>query len=279
MRSALILVLVGLVLGGAMLICGMAYFQEKFLFYPTPTPEGTSYQLERPFEEVWIPMQTSSGKSFQIHSLFLPVKNAKTLILYFHGNAGSLQEWAYVGSELAARVGASVWIMDYPGYGRSGGSIEDEAQLEKMATAFFEAIPQRGNFENVVLYGRSIGSGLAAYLAGRFPDQVSGVVLETPYRSLRELVGDYAPWFPARLLRYQFDNEKALLTYPGPVLIFHGQKDEVIPIRHSDELAEALAARGSVSLVEIPEGEHNDLYHFPDYGASLVNWFRDLNAP
>lgn len=271
MRALIIYVLIPLLVTPLLLLAGLVFFQEKFLFYPSPLPQDHRFTLDRPFEEIFVEVE---GK--KIHSLFVPSENAKSIILYFHGNAGALDSWGQVASELAAQTGTSVWIMDYPGFGKSEGRLQSDEQMNAIAESFFAEIPKRGAYNQVFIYGRSIGTGPAAALAGKLGGFVAGVILETPFLSMAELIHEYASWMPASVLRYRFSNESALMSYPGPILILHGQKDEVIPFRQGEMLAQKLSTRGSVRFIEIPEGSHNNLEQFPAFQTGLLSWLREV---
>lgn len=257
------------------LLAGLSIFQEKLLFIPEPLAVGHSFDFKPAPEEIWISVDDQ-----KIHSLYFQTAGAKTLILYFHGNAGNLQNWAPVAAELSQSLKTNVWIMDYPGFGKSEGRLRSENQLNQIAQAFADQIPQRPGIERVVIYGRSIGTGPASFLAGSWGESSSrphltGVILETPFASLVDLIHDYAGWFPETLMKYRFYNHAALQKFQGPILILHGRNDEVIAFRHGEALAEALAERGSVTFTEITDGQHNDLSDHPEYWQSLQMWWQE----
>lgn len=275
LRGVLLFILLPLLVTPLLILVGFSLFQEKLLFHAEALPRDYKFNFAPSFEQIRLPVQ---GK--QIHSLFFPVPTSKNLILYFHGNAGNLADWGTVAGNIASRLQSNVWIMDYPGFGLSEGRVSAEAQFEALADTFANAVSERGRFERVIIYGRSIGSGPAAYLAAHWNQNparppLAGLILETPFTSLVELVHDYAPWFPAFLMKYRFLNREALMTYPGPILIFHGDHDEVIPFHHGEDLADALSSRGSVAFVQIPGGTHNTLFEYSEYQDSLKNWFLD----
>jgi hypothetical protein len=121
-----------------------------------------------------------------------------------------------------------------------------------------------------VLYGRSLGTGLAADLAeqltkeGRPPDLT---VLVSPYSSLRELTAEFYPWVPGGLLRYPLDTGRHLPNLRGQVLLVHGGQDSLIGVHHSERLGRAVP---SARLLVVPQAGHNDLHLFPLYRDEML---------
>lgn len=277
LRTILLFIVLPLALVPVFILAGFTLFQEKFLFHPEPLSASADVTLTPPAEEIWVDVDGT-----KIHSAYFAMPKSKTLILYFHGNAGNIPEgWGQVASELRQALRANVWIMDYPGFGKSEGHLRSEAQLIEVGENFANQISARGEIDQVYLFGRSIGTGIAATLAASWMESgprppLAGVILETPYLSMKDLVHDYAAWFPGFLLKYKFPIVDLLPKYRGPVLILHGTDDEIIPYHHGERLANALSGRGSVTMIEVPGGHHNDLSDFPIYGEGLLAWWREV---
>ncbi len=225
----------------------LGFFQEKFIFYPQTLAPDFKFQFNSPFEE-----RTVKVGHNNVNSLLFKADNPKGLILYFHGNAGSLESWGHAAREIVAQTNWQVWILDYPGYGKSDGSISSEKQLHQIAAAFYSAAAAEFPGAKIVPYGRSIGSGLALKLAVDNP--VAGVILESPYLSLKKLAKVIFPWAPLFLLKYNFPNEEWIKSVRGPIYIVHGDRDEIIPY----EQGKALGVSAK-SFVTVPGGGHNDL--------------------
>jgi pimeloyl-ACP methyl ester carboxylesterase len=121
----------------------------------------------------------------------------------------------------------------------------------------------------LALFGRSIGTGLAVRLAARNP--VTALVLETPYTSLRDVARKFYPWAPTFLLRYPLESTRWIVEVRAPVLILHGDADELIPYGEGRELA---SLQPRARLVTIPHGRHNDLREFPLFWHELTSFFR-----
>ena len=241
-------------------------FQENFLFHPHKDRMNELQSLSHESEVIWL-----ESKGQKIHSLFIRNKISNTLLLYFHGNAGTISNpWARVSDELATKLGVSIWLVDYPGFGLSEGSISDQKQLMDIAETMFDKIPEQGPFEKVIVMGRSMGTGVASQLAASRKSEIAAVILEAPYASLKQLVKQRVPWVPSMLLRYPFESQSALKDYPGPALILHGSKDDVIPVTHGRELA---ASRDSSlnTYLEVEGAHHDNLASYPEYWMA-ISW-------
>jgi hypothetical protein len=199
--------------------------QEKLIFVAEKTPPAYRYAFHGEFVERWI--ATGDGK---VHSLLFKARNARGVILYFHGNAGSLADWGQVGSE---------------------------RQLHEVAKAPWAAAKADYPSAPIVLYGRSIGSGLAVRLASE--KDPAALILESPYSSLRALARIYYPWAPSLLLKYTLVSNEWLPAVKCPTLVLYGTDDELIPISQGLTLTKLAKL---ATFAEIPGGHHNDLASF-----------------
>ena len=248
-------------------VIAIAYFsQERMIFYPTALEPKYKFQLSLSSEENF----TDTGNEI-VHSLLVQAPHSKGLVLYFHGNAGNIREWSSVAQEIALRVHWDVWIMDYPGYGKSTGTIHSQEQLLNSARQVFDQAKTEFPNKRIVVFGRSIGSGIAVKIAAEKP--VQGLVLETAYLSISRLTQNMYPWIPLFALKYPLSSEEWILQVKAPVLALHGDQDEIIPFEHGEQLS-ALAAQAT--FVRIPDGRHNNLSIFDLYWISLEKFFDDL---
>jgi pimeloyl-ACP methyl ester carboxylesterase len=188
--------------------------------------------------------------------------DAAPAVLYFGGNAEAV---TYSLPELdAAFPTHALYLMHYRGYGGSGGR-PSEAALVADAHALLDRVrvAQRGG--DIVVVGRSLGSGVAVQLAAGRPRDIGRVVLVTPYDSLVALAARFYPVFPVRwLLRDRYDSARHAPQIDAPTLLIAAEHDEVIPREH----AEALAARfraGLATLRVVDGVGHNDISQSPEY--------------
>lgn len=233
--------------------------QEKLLFAPTVL--AADYRLATAPDIHELSIDVPGAKLSALH---LKLPDPKGVVFFLHGNGGSLVNW-FVNPEYYRRANYDLFMMDYRGYGKSTGQIESEAQLRTDVRAAWATVAPQYTGRKVVVYGRSLGSGLAAGLsaelgaAQRAPDLT---VLVSPYTSMAALAGDHYPWVPQALLRYPMRTDQLLGQVRSPLMLIHGAQDPLIAPRHSESL-KSLAPQATLSL--IPGAAHNDLQNFDTY--------------
>ena len=211
-----------------------------------------------------IAIRTADGQI--LSGLYQDAAGSREIILYFHGNAGSLRNWREEIPRLSF-LKKNIAILDYRGYGKSSGSVT-EAGLYRDAEAFYGWAKENGYHDSdIILYGRSIGTGIASRLLRAHP--VKMVVLETPYSSFRSYIyREYwfmLPWF---YLDYGFDNCANVKGYRGKILLLHGTEDRLIPHKYARDLSRCNPE--AVTLLSIPGGGHNDLSFYPEKRQALA---------
>jgi pimeloyl-ACP methyl ester carboxylesterase len=260
-RQFLVLLIGALIFAGILLYM----FQERLIFLPTKLPESHTYSFEHSFEEFTL----ETPDLARLNALHFKVTDPKGVILYFHGNAGDLSRWGEVVS-IFPDHGYDVIVMDYRTYGKSTGKLSKQALLED-AARFYEHTLTICPEEDIILYGRSLGSGIASYLASQYnPRQL---ILETPYYSLEAIAKKRFPILPiSKLLRYNLQSFEYLQEVNTPISIFHGDEDKVIPISSGRKLFDAIPSASKWFYV-IPGGRHNDLDTFAEFHEAV---FRSL---
>jgi uncharacterized protein len=267
MPKPLALTLVAIVASGLSLYCALLAFlwwrQERLMFFPVPLP--ADYRLASASD---IHEHTVEVPGARLSVLQLKLPDPRGVVFFLHGNAGNLAGW-FGNVEFYREANFDLVMPDYRGFGKSTGAIQDVRQLRADVRAAWEAFAPHYRGKRVVVYGRSLGTALAADLA----EQLSGegrapalTVLVSPYSSLRELVAEFYPWVPGALLRYPLDTGSHLRGIAGPVLLVHGEDDALIAVRHSQRLQQVLP---SARLLVIPGAGHNDLQDFPLYRREL----------
>jgi uncharacterized protein len=247
-------------ISGYLLICAALYLlQERLIFYPEVLAPDFTFTFPGRFEQIALP---SDGAV--ISALYFKADHPKGVVLYFHGNAGSLRSWGSVAETFVQR-GYDVLMPDYRGYGKSSGHIASEQMLHDDAALAYQYL--LGNYpeEQIVIYGRSIGSGIATYLAKTHRPRM--LILETPYFSLKEIVRQHYPFVPGALLKYPLRNDLWIGDVGCPVYLFHGTSDDLIPHGASERLATLVKTEHQ--LITIVGGGHNDLGNFEQYGHQL----------
>jgi uncharacterized protein len=206
----------------------------------------------------------------EVDAWFLPPARGgpAPALLFAHGNAELIEQWVGPMSAFAER-GVGVMLLEYPGYGRSGGA-PSYASVRAAALAAFDTLAAQPEADpaRIVAYGRSLGSGVAAVLARERP--VPALVLQSAFTSTRAFARRYL--LPGFLVRDRFEVLDAMRAFPGPTLVIHGERDEVIPVSHG----RALAAAASHATLVLHACGHNDCP--PDWGAHVESVVRFLQG-
>ncbi|MFO0554172.1 MAG: alpha/beta hydrolase [Polyangiaceae bacterium] len=206
-----------------------------------------------------------------VHALEVPAADAETTVVWFHNNRETAEQQLGLARGLSAR-GLDVLVVEYRGYGRSRGVEPSEEGLYADAEAAFDLLDARGTGpEHVVIFGQSLGTGVAAEMAKR--GRGAGLVLVTPFTSIPGLVEDRAPPVPARwLVPDAFDTLSKAREIRVPTLVIHGDADEIVPFWMGERISETIV---DCALVRLPGGHHGDLFgrdgeHLLDEIAALA---------
>ena len=247
---------------GYLIFASMLYFlQEKMIFLPSSLPEDYRYEFNAPFEEIFL--QNNDGA--RLNGLHFKSNNAKGVILYFHGNAGNLARWGEI-TQYFTRFQYDVVVMDYRTYGKSKGKLSETALYED-GQMFYDYVSKLYNEDQLIVYGRSLGTGIATWLGSR--NNPSRIILETPYYSFLDIGQKRFPFLPVRwLLKYHFRSHEYVQQIRCPITIFHGTEDNVVPIQSGQKLFESIPGT-SKEMVVIEGGGHNNLSQFDRYISGI----------
>ena len=249
MAAALYLAVIGL----------LWWKQESLLFHPQVLPAEHAFQMGADVQEAWLDVPGA-----RLHALHLRQAQPRGLVFFLHGNAGSLQDW-FVNLDFYRQAGFDLYMLDYRGYGKSTGRIENEAQLHADVLAAWNSVAPRYTGLRRVIIGRSLGTGLAAELGAQVQPDLT--VLVSPYFSMQALAAEHYPWVPRRVLRYPLRTDQKLPLLRGAVMLVHGSEDGLIEPTHSQRL---LALRPGTALRIIEGAAHNNLQRWPAYGQALA---------
>ncbi|RSK37462.1 alpha/beta hydrolase [Hymenobacter metallilatus] len=242
-------------------VCVLLYFQqERLLFFPTKLPADYRFRFTNRFEERWIP----AADGTRLHGLLFPADSARGLIFYLHGNGGALDSWGEVAATYT-RLGYSVFLLDYRGYGKSGGRISSQAQLLTDVDTAYQQLAREFPENRMILLGYSLGTGPAAWLAARHHPQ--RLILQAPYASMRAMSRQHYPWVPGFVVRYPLATDEVLPQVQAPIVIFHGSQDEVISPQSTQHLKAALKPQDE--FIALPGAGHNGLTDNPAYQQAL----------
>ncbi|MEX2200680.1 MAG: alpha/beta hydrolase [Dongiaceae bacterium] len=180
----------------------------------------------------------ATADGLDLHFWLAPPDPGRAVIVYFHGNGGNAGDRADALAPLIA-AGQGVVLAEYRGYGGNPGKPSEVAFLADGA-AYLDAVRSRFPGHRIVLWGESLGGGIALPLA--LDDGVAGVILDSPFTSVPALAAEKYPWVPVdALLRTRFDNLARIGELRVPLLILHGERDPIVPVSHGRRL---LAAAG-----------------------------------
>lgn len=228
--------------------CGSAV-ERSFIYYPTRRLEATPADYGLPFEDV----RLAAEDGVYLHAWYVPGRRAVTL-LWCHGNAGNISHRLDNLRRLRERLGIGVLLFDYRGYGESEGT-PSELGTYRDARAFRGWLRRRSPPDPVIYFGRSLGAGVATTLAVEDPPAV--LIAETPFTSVRAMANATLPGV-GYLFRTRYDTLGQIRQVRAPVLVLHGDADEVVPFAHGRAIF--AAARDPKVFVKIPGARHNDTY-------------------
>jgi fermentation-respiration switch protein FrsA (DUF1100 family) len=199
-------------------------------------------------------LKTSDGTN--IETWYHPAKENYPTIIFFHGNAASLANRAVFFS-LLRDAGFGVLALDYRGYGNSEGSPSEEGFYDDARATMDYARKTLSIADNkIIIYGESIGSGVAVQMATEY--KIAALMLQSPFTSMTEAVKYHYPWLPVNiLLKDRYDSLSKIANINMPLLLFHGEKDTLVPFTLGKELF--AHASEPKQAVYFPEKNHNDL--------------------
>ncbi len=243
--------LLGITLTLYVIVCvSLYFFQELVIFHPPKLPQDFKFTYENRFEELSIP----AGDGKKLSGLLFKADSAKGLIFYLHGNGGALNTWG-TAAENYLKMRYDMFILDYRGYGKSEGEITDEEQFYSDVQSAYNEMKKRYDEKKIVVVGYSIGTGSASMLASKNNPKL--LVLQAPYYSLIDMMHQTYPFVPNFLLKYKFETCEFIKKVKAPVMIFHGDADDIIYYGSSLKLKEHFKAIDK--LITLPGAGHKGM--------------------
>jgi fermentation-respiration switch protein FrsA (DUF1100 family) len=226
--------------------------ENRLIYRPTLAHEDWVPAPFSPVEDINLTLADGTN----IHGWWCPEEGAEGVLLFCHGNAGNLSHRGTGIREVQKRLGQSVLIFDYPGYGRSAGRPTEQGCYAAADAAYDWLTQTKGiRADQILLYGGSLGGAVAIDLASRKPHRA--LVVDKTFTSMPDVAQSLYPWLPVRwLMRNRFDNLAKIRLCRQPVFIAHGTTDDLVPFVHGKRL---FAAANEPKVFLCLEGcGHND---------------------
>lgn len=242
-RAAIVFSILAVVLAGARAL------SKRFVFAGSRT---RARELPADFTL----LTASARDGIAVHALDLPAPPGARTVVHFHNNRDTIADAADLARSLHAQ-GLGVLLVEYRGYGVSRGADPSEEGLYHDAEAALDRLAERGiGPDRVVLWGTSLGTGVAAEMARR--GRGAALVLVTPYTSIPDIAADVVPVVPMDwIIPDRFDTLAKSAEIRVPTLVIHGDADEIVPFWMGDKLSRSI---GGARLLRVPGGRHGDLF-------------------
>ncbi|WEK69322.1 MAG: alpha/beta fold hydrolase [Candidatus Chryseobacterium colombiense] len=243
------------------MLCVIVFFyQEKIIFHPEKLKENYSFNFKNDFEEITI--HTKDHK--KLNSVLFKTQNPKGIIFYLHGNGGSIGGWGEV-ADVYNNMNYDVFMLDYRGYGKSEDKINSKDQLFSDVELAYDELTKRYPENKIIILGYSVGTGPASKLASQKNAKL--LILQAPYFSMEDEMDQKFSFLPKFLLKYNFETNQYLKTVKSPVIIFHGDKDEIINYKASLKLKNNF--KKGDRLIILKDQNHNGITDNLDYQNSI----------
>jgi len=251
------------ILGGIALY----FLQDYILFHPVTLKRDHKYDFPEKNKEINIPITENSN--LNIVQFFSTDTVTKGVVLYFHGNKKNIS-WYAKYSPYFTKYGYEVWLIDYPGFGKSTGKLTEQT-LYDWANYMYNFARTRFSADSIIIYGKSMGTGIATHLASLQP--CKKLILETPYYDYPSVIKHYLPIYPIEwMIHYKIPTRDYLEKVIAPITIFQGTDDRLVTYNNAKRLKPFLKAGDE--FVTIEGGSHNDLYNFKETIEKLDSLLR-----
>jgi len=241
-------------IGWALFLLTGCRVDKEFIFHPERGIEATPESAGLAFEDVYF----TTADGVRLNGWFVPGTGSPEVMIWFHGNAGNISHRVDNLRRFHNELGLSVFIFDYREYGRSEGSVSEEGTYRDAEAALVWLQSRTGLEANrIVYFGRSLGAAVAVELALKSPPRA--LILESPMTSIREMARKVMPYLPVGfLIRTEYDSLSKIGKIHAPLLILHGDRDDVVPFEQGRRMFEA--ANPPKEFYVIPGASHNDTY-------------------
>jgi fermentation-respiration switch protein FrsA (DUF1100 family) len=245
----------------------VSYIENSKMFFPDRDIGFTPEMVSLEFEDVYI----EAEDKVKINGWFIPAPDNRYTVLFCHGNGGNIAG-RLDKIMLLRNIGASVFIIDYRGYGRSQGRPCERGVYADARAAYDYLVNGRGlKPEQIVLYGESLGGGVAVELASRL--EVRALILEGAFSSIRDIGRKLYPFLSLFLTSNKFNSLAKIGKITVPKLFIHSRTDEIVPFSLGQKLYNAAVA--PKQMVEIAGGHNSAVWDSKEKYISAIKEFVD----
>jgi len=203
-------------------VCLFFYFDQEHLIFPgRKVANDYHYDFSIPFKQYHI----KTAYNDTVDGYLFKVPNPKGIIFYLHGNGDNVESWKNAVAKYTA-LGYDAFEIDYPGYGKSSGHIHSLPQLFNAVKSAYDTVRQLYPENRIIIMGYSVGTGPATWLAAHYHPKM--LLLLAPYYSLGDMAMYRYPFLPVFILKYPVNTYEYIQQVKAPVVIFHGDADEII---------------------------------------------------
>ncbi len=246
------------------------FIERTFIFFPTKAYSFSPQDWGLHPEDVYV----TTADGVRLHAWFIKAKGDSPAVLWFHGNAGNISDRVENAKFLFNR-GLSLFMPDYRGYGKSEGTPSEKGiYVDGQASYDYLVKDAAISPENLIIFGRSLGSCVAVYVASR--NKCAGVILESAFTNMAEMARSNFPIIPGLGgFKDKFNSVGRISSVTAPILFIHGDEDEIVPYALGQRLFEAATVEKEFYTVR--GAHHNDVYNLGGkaYFDKFENFIRD----
>ncbi len=211
------------------------FTQSYYVFRPKKEITATPFDIKLYFEEIIF----KSSDGINLSGWFIPSRSQKGVILFLHGKGGNISTRLTLIDYFNRKMGLSVFIIDYRGYGKSEGKpTEEGTYMDARAAWEYLTTSKKIKPGDIIIYGRSLGGSIAAWLAKEIKAEL--LILDSTFTSIKDIAAEMYPYLPVkRFFKFDYPTASYLKDVICPVLIIHSGEDDFIPFSHAVKLYNA----------------------------------------